>query len=525
MKHVVHEERSTVAARWQRWIPLAVGAIPVMLLVSVGHLGAAILATTIVAALYLVERRYGRALMVMSLAAFGTRIVVAVALHQWSLSEGRQGYVTGDDLGYARLAWSFVQFLRGDPDVTSVPPYWAGDAYLFGTWVYLESALFAVFGPHVLVPIVANAGFAALQIVLIFDLTRALFGSRAAWIASALAAYWPSLVLWSALNIKDSLAILLITVSLWATVRFTRKPQAIMLLPTLAALIALESLRRYVYVGLLIVIPLSLWIAPRIALRWRTAVSAASIVFLAAAPLGITLGPSLLASLEYQRQAMGANARTSYVEQAPRVVGVGDTFVVPGGSTGRAPVHVSPNDRIVVAESGAPSRTYEPGVVYVRPGDVIVVGPPETTPAPPEARTALSGGQLVGREVADAATLGDAVTWRTLGYLPRGLMFALFAPFPWSIERTLDALAVAETLVWDAVVIAALMSLWMNRRSWRVLAPLVLFGGGLVLLFALVEGNVGTLLRHRGMIMPSVFVVASSAIALAIPRRRHWARA
>jgi peptidoglycan/LPS O-acetylase OafA/YrhL len=63
-------------------------------------------------------------------------------------------------------------------------------------------------------------------------------------------------------------------------------------------------------------------------------------------------------------------------------------------------------------------------------------------------------------------------------------------------------------LVWYGLMVAAAIALWRWRRRWRVLAPIVLFVAGTLVIFALAEGNVGTLYRHRAMIIPFVILIA-----------------
>jgi hypothetical protein len=130
---------------------------------------------------------------------------------------------------------------------------------------------------------------------------------------------------------------------------------------------------------------------------------------------------------------------------------------------------------------------------------------PSVAPQPlPLPITADSGEvQLVDSE--------EALVLRTLEYLPFGLAFALFAPFPGSGVRAQDLLPIPEMLVWYALLIAATVAVWRWRHRWRVLAPIVLFVAGTVLIFALAEGNVGTLYRHRAMIIPAVALIAAGA--------------
>ncbi len=456
--------------------------------------------------------------------AFSIHLSVATILHAWSLAAGRKGFITGDDGAYANLAWALAQFLRGEPQPPFIPPAWGGDEYLMGTWVYLEAALFYLFGPRVLLPLFFNAAFATLLALPVFDATRRLFGRQAAFLAAVLATLWPSLVLWSSLNLKDALALLLIAVVLWALLRFQLERRWLFLVLTFAPLLLMESLRRYLFVGLSLVIPASVWLMPELTWRprlaWGTLASAVSLALVVSTQAGISLGSGLLASFESVRESMALGANTAFVEQVVTAA-QGDMFCVAGsdsspdttsapGCTG-TPIRVAPGTRIVLVASGPPPEP-APGVVYARRGDLILVGGPETTPAPGELPR-----QLVvppsGVSVHIASPQEEQLVFtRTLAHIPRGLAYALFAPFPWSARRLLDLPAIAEMIAWYLVLIAALWTLWKERSQWRLLVGPVLFLSGTMLLFALVEGNVGTLFRHRAMVIPATLALAAPTL-------------
>ena len=112
----------------------------------------------------------------------------------------------------------------------------------------------------------------------------------------------------------------------------------------------------------------------------------------------------------------------------------------------------------------------------------------------------------------------DDLTLRTLRYLPVGLAYALFAPFVWEIGRRADVLTLPEMLVWYGLVVGTLWTMWRHRARWRSLSPLFLYAGGVILVLALVEGNVGTLFRHRAMAIPATIVLASPVLAELVAR-------
>ncbi|MBI4349622.1 MAG: glycosyltransferase family 39 protein [Elusimicrobia bacterium] len=459
--------------------------------------------------------------------AFGLRLAVGVLLHVGSLALGREGFVTGDDREYAALAWGWVGHSVGLPTPPYVPPYWNGEAYLFGTYVYLLGGLFAVFGPDLLVPIAVNVGFGTLMVALVYDMARRLFGPSRALLAAGVVAVFPSVVLWSALNLKDALALAIIAAALWAMLRFQEGPRVFWLVLAFLVLWPMETLRRYLYLGLLIVLPIAVWVAPRLGLAQRLRWGAGALALSAALILtnqasSAWLGPGTLVTLEFVRQQMSRNARTGFVDRPHTIARAGDTYYVPGPSPSGTPriVVVPPNALIVVQpstgqEEPAPAATptpaaptpFTPTRVVVNPGDIVVVGAGDATPGPTEQRRALPAASLQLTPVGD-----EGIAIRTIGYLPKGLAFALFAPFPWAIDRTLDLLTVPEMLAWYLLLPAAGWSVFRHRERWRTLAPISLFVVGTLLVFALAQGNVGTLFRHRGMLVPFVVVLASPTL-------------
>src|SRR5205823_4863186 len=118
----------------------------------------------------------------------------AATLFYGSVAIGRGGAITGDDANYASLSWGLVQWLHGEPSEPFVPPLWHGEAYLFGTYVYLETALFWVIGPMPLGMSYLNCGLGATLVVLVYVLARRHWTARAAAVGAILTALFPSLV-------------------------------------------------------------------------------------------------------------------------------------------------------------------------------------------------------------------------------------------------------------------------------------------------------------------------------------------
>lgn len=461
-------------------------------------------------------------------AALLVRLAAAVALMTWSYATGGDGFVVGDDRVYAHFSWRLAEWLQGAADPAFAPPTWGGEDYLLGLYVYIETFVFWLFGYQPIIPLILNAGWSTGAIVLLFDIVRGIFGRKAAIVASIVVAAYPSLVVWSSLNLKDALALMIIMAVVWVLMRFQQRPRLLVLLAAFLLLIPMEGLRKYVYMLLAGTIVTAVALVPGFRLQQRVGWTAGALLlvvlmFANTAALAPWLRPEVLLSAENTRRAMTIGARTAYVPTTPLPVraGEGQTFVVSGSSSATPATHVvRPGTRVVVLTGLETPSTGRPGelVVYVRPGDIVVVGGPDTTPGPASERQVLAVPTGAGEGVT-ISTQADIVL-STLAHAPTGLFYALFAPFPWDIRRTLDLATVPEMLAWYGILAAAVASVWRERARWQRFGPPAAFVLAGLAVFALVEGNVGTLYRHRGMITPFVIALASPSLVAVIERVR-----
>jgi 4-amino-4-deoxy-L-arabinose transferase-like glycosyltransferase len=105
---------------------------------------------------------------------------------------------------------------------------------------------------------------------------------------------------------------------------------------------------------------------------------------------------------------------------------------------------------------------------------------------------AVLGQSAFGREY-DVSTTGGAVL-----ALPVGLIYLLFAPFPWAIAGPRQALVLPEMLVWYGLMPAFVAGLvHAVRRQFGDALPILVFGVTLTLAYALMQGNIGTAYRQR----------------------------
>jgi len=96
-------------------------------------------------------------------------------------------------------------------------------------------------------------------------------------------------------------------------------------------------------------------------------------------------------------------------------------------------------------------------------------------------------------------------------FLVRSVVSYVTVPLPWDVQSRASLAYVPEQVIWY-VLVAMLPAgmLWSFRRDALVTALLAAHAVGAALLIAITSGNVGTLVRHRGMAIP--YIVWLSAV-------------
>jgi 4-amino-4-deoxy-L-arabinose transferase-like glycosyltransferase len=129
-------------------------------------------------------------------------------------------------------------------------------------------------------------------------------------------------------------------------------------------------------------------------------------------------------------------------------------------------------------------------------------------------------GSLGRSTMADAGDV--STTAGAVAALPRGLLYLLFAPFPWAISGVRQLLTLPETLVWYALMPAFARGLIFTvRNRFRETLPILVFAGMLTGAYAIFQGNVGTAYRQRTQI--SMFFFIFMGVGLVQKREaRDW---
>ncbi|HEX5891200.1 MAG TPA: glycosyltransferase family 39 protein [Pyrinomonadaceae bacterium] len=121
-----------------------------------------------------------------------------------------------------------------------------------------------------------------------------------------------------------------------------------------------------------------------------------------------------------------------------------------------------------------------------------------------------NAGSGFGKDV-DVGTTEGALT-----AIPIGLVYLLFAPFPWDMATLRQSITLPEMLIWWAAFPLLVLGLWFAlRHRLRQVAPIVIFTTMLTIAYSVFQGNVGTAYRQRSQLLVFYFIfVAVGAILL-----------
>ena len=135
-------------------------------------------------------------------------------------------------------------------------------------------------------------------------------------------------------------------------------------------------------------------------------------------------------------------------------------------------------------------------------------------------RSAMDGG---------GSGYGD-IRQSSLGFLPKGLAYFFFAPFPWNMTSALKLISLPEVLVWYVLFLVSFRGILrsLRERLRDVTLPLSMCLA-IALPYSLVEANEGTAYRHRAQMLIFFLIFASVEIARYLralrPAKRFASRA
>jgi 4-amino-4-deoxy-L-arabinose transferase-like glycosyltransferase len=128
-----------------------------------------------------------------------------------------------------------------------------------------------------------------------------------------------------------------------------------------------------------------------------------------------------------------------------------------------------------------------------------------------QARSAESG---FGRDVDVSSTTGAIST------IPIGIVYLLFAPFPWQITSLRQSITLPEMIIWWASFPLLVLGLWFTLKyRLRMASPILIFTVMLTVAYSVFQGNVGTAYRQRAQLLVFYFIFVAVGVVLMKEKR------
>ena len=106
-----------------------------------------------------------------------------------------------------------------------------------------------------------------------------------------------------------------------------------------------------------------------------------------------------------------------------------------------------------------------------------------------------------------------------LTVIPTGIVYLLFAPFPWQFSTLRQSITLPEMVVWWLAFPLLVLGLWYSiKHRLRQVSPIVIFTSMLTLVYSVFQGNVGTAYRQRSQLLVFYFIFV--AVGAVIMRER-----
>lgn len=124
-----------------------------------------------------------------------------------------------------------------------------------------------------------------------------------------------------------------------------------------------------------------------------------------------------------------------------------------------------------------------------------------------------------GADVDVSTTEGALMT------IPLGLVYLLFAPFPWQLASLRQSITLPEMAIWWASFPLLVLGLYFSLRyRLRQMSPILIFTFMLSLAYSIFQGNVGTAYRQRAQLLVFYFIFVAVGYVLLLERREERKR-
>jgi len=117
-------------------------------------------------------------------------------------------------------------------------------------------------------------------------------------------------------------------------------------------------------------------------------------------------------------------------------------------------------------------------------------------------------------EDSDVSTVDGAIS-----NVPLGMLYLLFAPFPWQLTSLRQAITLPEMIIWWASFPMMMLGLWFSMRyRLRMIAPILIFTTLLSLAYSVFQGNVGTAYRQRSQLLVFYFIFVAVGYVVVVEK-------
>ena len=132
-------------------------------------------------------------------------------------------------------------------------------------------------------------------------------------------------------------------------------------------------------------------------------------------------------------------------------------------------------------------------------------------------RTDLArAGSGFGQEV-DVSTTEGAIST-----IPVGLVYLLFAPFPWQLASLRQSITFPEMIIWWCSFPLLVLGIWYSiKYRLRQIAPILIFTTMLSIAYSIFQGNVGTAYRQRAQLLVFYFIFVAVGFVLVKEKREE----
>lgn len=158
-------------------------------------------------------------------------IIIGISI----IAKQNNGWIFGDERGIDTYALQIKESIEEvgypavwvGPKIFEVPmrvPVDLSNYYSISGYTYWVSTLYFLFGHNVLLPKVINAILGGSLGIFAYFIANEIYHRKVARLSAILVSFFPSLILWSVLNLKDIAFIFLTLVIIWLFIKFIKGP-------------------------------------------------------------------------------------------------------------------------------------------------------------------------------------------------------------------------------------------------------------------------------------------------------------